>query len=386
MRIPREPGAVGALARLQLAGVGEAVSMVLEPEDEEFARASARNIENSIGSVRIPVGLAGPFVLRDVENTQPMTYYVPLATTEAALVASYSRGASVVGENGGFLTSVIAHSVARAPVFIFANVVEAAAFASWIGTQLETFATVVATTTRHGRLISIEPIVEGNRVFVRFCFETGEAAGQNMVTLATHAVCRRILEVHEASIRDWYLEANFSADKKATSLTLRGARGRRVVAEAFLPAAAVEERLHTTPERLAEFCSLGTFGAALAGQIGNQGHYANGLAALYLATGQDVACVAESAIGITRFDVLDERVLHAVVTLPGVIVGTVGGGTGLPSQRACLELIGLPERGAADRLAQLAAALCLAGELSISAAISADQFSQAHRRFARGTT
>ena len=150
-----------------------------------------------------------------------------------------------------------------------------------------------------------------------------------------------------------------------------------------MPSELVEKRLHTTPEMMVKYWAMSAIGGVLSGTIGVQGHYANGLAAIYLACGQDVACVAESAVGVTRYELSADGGLYASVTLPNLIVGTVGGGTGLPSQRACLELMGLAGAGNANALAEVCAAVALAGELSIVGAIVAGDFTRAHQRLAR---
>jgi hydroxymethylglutaryl-CoA reductase (NADPH) len=161
-------------------------------------------------------------------------------------------------------------------------------------------------------------------------------------------------------------------------------RGKKVSAEATIPAELVRKRLATTPEQMVNSWRMSAMGGVLSGTMGVHGHYANGLAALYLACGQDVACVAESAVGVTRFELTEAGDLYASVTLPNIMVGTVGGGTGLPSQRAGLEVLGLAGPGKAQALAEVCAALCLAGELSIIGAICSGSFSRAHRLLARG--
>jgi hydroxymethylglutaryl-CoA reductase (NADPH) len=226
--------------------------------------------------------------------------------------------------------------------------------------------------------------VEGNNVFLNFEFLTADASGQNMVTLATEAICEYIEAHTPVRPRYHFVEANLSGDKKASAQSFLLVRGRKVSAEARIPAELVEKRLRTTPEQMVNFWRMSAMGGVLSGTMGLQGHYANGLAALYLACGQDVACVAESAVGITRFEVLDGRELYASVTLPNIMVGSVGGGTGLPSQKACLEVLGLSGAGKAQALAEVCAGLCLAGELSIMGALCSGDFSRAHRVLARG--
>ena len=175
-----------------------------------------------------------------------------------------------------------------------------------------------------------------------------------------------------------------SGDKKATTHSFMSVRGKKVSAEVVLPAGLVERRLHTTTARMLDYWRMSALGGVMTGSIGVHGHYANGLAALFIACGQDAACVAEAAVGVTRFEQTDDGSLYAAVTLPNMIVGTVGGGTSLPSQRACLDIMGLGGPGHARSLAEVAAALALAGELSIIGALTAGHFTQAHQKLARG--
>jgi hydroxymethylglutaryl-CoA reductase (NADPH) len=221
-------------------------------------------------------------------------------------------------------------------------------------------------------------------VYIAFEFTTGDASGQNMVTIATAAICEYLQAHSPVTPRYHFLEANMSGDKKASHQSFLNVRGRKVTAEALLPAALVESRLHATPGQFADYWRMGAMGGVLSGTIGVQGHFANGLAALYIACGQDAACVAESAVGTTRFEVRDGGDLYASVTLPNVMVGTVGGGTALPGQHACLQWLGLAGTGHANALAEVVAGLMLAGELSITGALIAGHFAQAHASLARG--
>lgn len=339
------------------------------------------SVENCIGALQVPIGLAGPLHIEGAHAHGD--YYLPLATTEAALVASYSRGAQLISEAGGCAALVLAEGIGRSPGFAFASLREAARFAEWALAQRLVFNGCVAAATSHGRLKELRAVIEGNHVYLHLDFLTGDAAGQNMVTLATEAICAYILAESPIQPDYWFLEANYSGDKKASARSFVGVRGRRVSAEVTVPAELVRRRLHTTPERMADYFRMGALGGVLSGTLGAQGHYANGLAALYLATGQDVACVAESAVGVTRMEVTTDSDLYAAVTLPSVIVGTVGGGTNLPGQRACLELMGLAGPGHAAALAEVCAGLCLAGELSLIGALCAGQFASAHRKLAR---
>jgi hydroxymethylglutaryl-CoA reductase (NADPH) len=341
-----------------------------------------KNIENFIGTVKLPVGLAGPLRVNGAHALGD--YYVPLATTEAALVASYSRGAQLITEAGGCTSVVLNEGVVRAPGFAFDTLADAALFVAWATASFDALSAVAKQTTRHGELVDMQLTVEGNHVHAQLEFTTGDASGQNMVTIAADAICRHIVAHSPIKPRSWFVEANMSGDKKATTHSFMTVRGKKVSAEITLPGSLVEERLHTTARRMSDYARMSALGGVMSGSIGVQGHYANGLAALFIACGQDAACVAEAAVGVTRFEVTEGDGLYAAVTLPNLIVGSIGGGTGLPSQKACLDILGLGGAGRARAFAEVAAALALAGELSIIGAITAGHFTRAHQELARG--
>ena len=351
---------------------------------DEFTIAGAetysRNVEHLIGTVKVPVGIAGPIRVNGAHAQGQ--YFVPLATTEAALVASYNRGAQLITEAGGCSAVVISEGMTRAPGFVFDTLHEAGRFVAWVMSNLHGVRRAGEATTRHGHLTDVRVTVEGSNVYLIFEFTTGDAAGQNMVTIATQAICEFILEQCPIAPRRWYVEANHSGDKKASAQAFTSVRGRSVTAEVLVPRQVIEERLHTTPAAMADYWRVSAIGGVMSGTIGVQGHYANGLAALFLACGQDVACVAESAVGVTRLE-LRGTDLYAAVTLPTLAVGTIGGGTGLPSQRACLEILGLAGNGHANAFAEVAGAVALAGELSIVGALVANEFTRAHSSLAR---
>jgi hydroxymethylglutaryl-CoA reductase (NADPH) len=342
----------------------------------------ARNIENFIGTVKVPVGLAGPLRVNGAHAHGD--YYVPLATSEAALVASYSRGAQLITACGGCAAVVLSEGVTRAPAFAFETLGDAVVFVGWVATSFDELKHAASTTTRHGELVDMQLTVEGNNVHVRLEFMTGDASGQNMVTIATDAVCRHIVERSPVRPRVWFVEGNMSGDKKATTHSFMSVRGKKVSAEVTVPGSLIEDRLHTTAGAMADYARMSMLGGVMSGSIGVQGHYSNGLAALFIACGQDAACVAEAAVGVTRFEVRDDGALYAAVTMPNLIVGTVGGGTRLPSQKACLDILGLSGPSHARALAEIAAALALAGELSIIGALTAGHFTRAHQELARG--
>ncbi len=357
---------------------------VADPASLAAHAGYARNIENFVGTVKVPVGLVGP--LRVNGLAAQGDYSLPLATTEAALVASYHRGARVITDSGGCTVLTVNEGVSRAPAFAFRSLLEAGRFVQWCIEHDAELRSAAEATTRHGRLENVRFTVEGNHVYLLCEFTTGDASGQNMVTIAAQAICSLLEERCPVKPAYGFVECNFSGDKKSSTQSFQSVRGRKVSAEVRIPRVLVRRLLHTTPEKMLEYWRISAMGGILSGTIGIQGHYANGLAALFIACGQDAACVSEAAVGVTRLEVEDDGdgFLYACVTLPNLIVGTVGGGTGLPSQRACLDVMRLAGEGNARAFAEVCAALVLAGEISITAAMSANQFTQAHARLARG--
>lgn len=348
------------------------------PPDPADLRGS---IENQIGMASIPLGVIGPLRVNGLHASGD--YYVPLATSEGALVASYDRGARVITEAGGAAALTTTEHVQRAPAFVFPVMADAALFAHWVVTQFDRLAEVAASRSRHGRLLDISVHLQGNHVYLILDYHTGDAAGQNMVTFCTAAICEDVVERAPRKPETWYVESNMSGDKKATALSFSRTRGRNATAEAVIPRALVEKRLRTTPERMAEYWRVSFIGGVQTGSIGVSGHVANGIAALFLACGQDVACVSEAAVGVTRLELTGDGDLYAMVNLPNLIVGTVGGGTRLPTARECLRLLECDGPDTAARFAEICAAVVLGGELSIVAALCAGDFARAHEAFGR---
>jgi hydroxymethylglutaryl-CoA reductase (NADPH) len=357
-------------------------SELFDAKAEEQLEQYEHNVENYIGTVRLPVGVIGPLRVNGIFAKGD--FYVPLATTEAALVASYGRGARLISSVGGCTTGTLAEGVHRSPGFAFASTTDAGLFVVWVCASYELLHEAAEKTTRHGKLVELSPHVEGDHVYLVCSYTTGDAAGQNMVTIATEAVCAAIIEHSPVKPLYWFVEANFSGDKKASAMSFVGVRGRKVTASVELPGEEIARQLHTTSKRMEDYWRMSALGGVMSGSIGVQGHYANGLAALYLATGQDAACVAESAVGVTRMELRDEGRLFVSVTLPNIIAGTVGGGTGLPTQSAGLNIMGLKGAGKARVFGEVCAAVCLAGELSIIGALCAHEFASAHKNLARG--
>jgi len=340
------------------------------------------NVENAIGAAQVPLGVAGPLLV-DGEHARGV-FYVPLATTEGALVRSYERGMVALTKAGGARVRLWADENRVAPLFPLADVSEALAFAREVEASLAAIRAAAESTTRHGRLLRLTCMPIGRDVIVNFSYSTGDAQGMNMAVKATDEACRWIV-AHTRAER-YFIFSGFDSEKRASGSLFSGGKGKTATAGAELPAALVRAHLHSTPERMAEVWAATVAGHLQAAAIGYNGHYANGLAALFIACGQDIANVANSAVGITRFEVTPAGGLYASVTLPSLSVATVGGGTGLGTARECLEMLGCAAdggQGGAPKLAEIAAATLLAGELSMGAAIASGELVAAHEAYGR---
>jgi hydroxymethylglutaryl-CoA reductase (NADPH) len=339
------------------------------------------NIEQHIGFTQIPTGVIGPLIIKG--TAAQGEFFIPLATSEGALVASYNRGARACSLSGGIVSVCLTEGVQRAPLFKFKNLQEVGFFMQWILEQSDSFRDIVSQNSNYAKLEDIKLNMEGNHVVLVFEFQTGEAAGQNMVTICTDAICQFIIKNTPIQPQHWFIESNYAGDKKATTVAFSTVRGKKVTAEATIKREIVKEILATTPEKIAQYWQSSSVTAVQSGAIGIQGHFANGLTAIFLATGQDAACVSEAYVGITRMEVDLDGNLYVSVTLPSLVVGTVGGGTKLPTQNECLKLLGCEGQGSARKLAEICGATILAGELSIAAAIACGSFSKAHKLFGR---
>jgi len=337
------------------------------------------NVENPIGAAQVPLGVAGPLAIEG-EHARGV-FYVPLATTEGVLVRSYERGMTALTRAGGAVTRLHADENRVAPVFQFAGVAEARQFCLRLEELLPEVRAAAEATTRHGRLLRLEPRPLGRMVMVNFCYSTGDAHGMNMIAKATESACE--LLVARGAAGRYTIFSGMDSEKRASGALLGGGKGKQVVAGARLPARLVRAYLHATPAEMHELWQNTVLGHLQAGALGYNGHFANGLAALFIACGQDVANVVNSAVGVTHFEVTAEGDLYASVTLPSLTVATVGGGTGQGTARECLEMLGCAGAGGAPKLAEIAAATLLAGELSMGAALASGEFVRAHEMYGR---
>ncbi|MDR0198666.1 MAG: hydroxymethylglutaryl-CoA reductase (NADPH) [Methanomassiliicoccaceae archaeon] len=342
-------------------------------------KAAEKNIENMIGAVQVPLGFAGPFMIEG--DHAKGEFLVPLATTEGALVASVSRGMSVITASGGAKVKIFKDAMTRAPVFRVKGAGHAAEVIEWISKNSKKMNDAVKGTTSHGKFLGAETFPNGRSLFVRMSFETGDAMGMNMVTLAAEAVCRLIEKETGAVLVS--VSGNMCTDKKPAWINAIEGRGKTVVAEATIPAETVKKKLHTSVDSVVETnIRKNLIGSSMAGSIGHNAHAANMAAALYIATGQDPAQVVEASLTMTVCESVDGD-LYISVRMPSVEVGTVGGGTKLPCQSEALRMMDCLGPGKVKKLAEIVAATVLAGELSVLAAQAAGQLGKAHSELGR---
>jgi hydroxymethylglutaryl-CoA reductase (NADPH) len=340
------------------------------------------NIENLTGAVQVPLGFAGPLLVNG-QHAQG-DFFVPMATTEGTLIASYNRGMRVAREAGGVKTTVANEAMQRAPVFGFENARHAQDFGRWIMSNLDTIRARAEETSSVAKLIDIEQYPASRFLYLRFNYTTGDAAGQNMTGKATNAACQWILKSYQdAAIIDFTLSGNLDTDKKASYINTLRTRGKRVIAEIILPNKLLEEQLHVRSEQMFAARQRSTQGAWLAGATNNGSHAANALAAIFIATGQDAANVAESHVGYVYSELHENQDLYYSITLPSLIVATYGGGTNLPTQKEALGALGCVGKGKVQKLAEIVAATVLCGELSLGAAVVAGHWVDAHEKFGR---
>jgi len=338
------------------------------------------NIENFMGVAQVPIGLAGP--LRINGEHAKGDFYIPMATSEGTLVASYNRGMRLLSESGGVKTTVIGQFMQRSPAFFFDDALQARDFGDWVAENFEPIKQAAETTTRSGKLMNIRQFAIGPVRNLRFNYTTGDAAGQNMTGKATRAACEWIMKNYPKKAR-YILSGNMDTDKKHSRANMLLTRGKRVVAECTIKGDLLKSMMHTSAKDLFFTRQISNVGAFLAGSANNGAHAANGLTAMFIATGQDVANVSESHAGVTYAQLLDNGDYYWSITLTSLIVATYGGGTGLATQRECLEMMDCYGKGKANKFAEICAAVVLAGDTSLSSAILADEWVSSHDAMGR---
>jgi len=351
-------------------------------------RASYRNCENFIGVAQVPVGVIGPLRLRGEHVDGDV--FVPLATTEAALVASSNRGCAAIREAGGATVRVEEVGMTRAPVFRTSGIDQTRRFVAWVREHEDEIRAITDSTSRYLKLLDIRPYAFGTSVFLRFKFDSGDAMGMNMATIACDRAISELIEP-ETGVSCIALSGNYCVDKKPAAINFQEGRGKRVFAEVVLEAPVLKRYLKTTARDLVEAqYRKNLLGSIAAGSKGFNAHYANVLAALFIATGQDPAHVVEGSLGVTCIEPRGPEAVYASIYLPDLPLGAIGGGTQLATQHEALSLLGVvpdPQRpgAAARRLAEIVGGAVLAGELSLMAAFTSQDLARAHERLSRGT-
>src|SRR3954465_6663465 len=338
------------------------------------------NVEQFLGVAQVPIGLAGP-LLADGEHAQG-EFYVPMATAEGTLVASYNRGMRLLYEAGGVTTTIMHDRMQRAPAFLFESGRQARAFGEWLTENFDDIKKAAETTTKSGKLIEIEQYTAGRMVYTRFAYTTGDAAGQNLTGKATAAACAWIAGKVD-TIEHFFLESNFATDKKSSQVNMLHTRGKRVIAEATIPNDLFQRIMRSSSDLMYRARQVSNLGGFMSGVNNNGAHSANGITAMFIATGQDAANVAESSAAFVYAELRENGDYYYSVTMPSLIVATYGGGTGLATQRECLELLGCYGKGKVRKFAEIVAATVLCGELSLGSAIVAEEWVEAHDLFGR---
>lgn len=337
------------------------------------------NVENLIGVAQVPIGIAGP--LRVNGRFAEGTFYVPMATTEGALIYTCNQGMLVVSLAGGVTTSILKDELHISPIFSFKSLQVAEEFVEWLDGAFDGIKQSAEKTTRFGKLLRLEPYIFDKNVVVKFCYSTGDAMGINMITFATEEACKLI--VAAVSPKKYYLQSNFSSIKKVTAHNFLTGFGKTVIAEAVIPGSLIKRIFNLRAEDIVNYYQQVKLTTTHAGMMGITGHSANALEAVFIACGQDVACVVDSHVGVTNFEVTEDKSLYISVKLPSLLAGTVGGGTALPTQRECLNLLGCYGAGHAKKFSEILAATVLAGELGICARVANGTFADAHRKYGR---
>lgn len=347
----------------------------------DMDKASKKNIENPIGTIQIPLGVVGPVKING--EYADGIFYIPLATSEGALLASVNRGCSVIRKSGGANVRIFSDKMTRAPVIKTNSIVESLEIKKWIENNFDELKEIAESTTSHGKLIKIDPIIViGSYVYPRFSYSTGDSMGMNMVTIATEKVLEKLTEETNAQIIA--LSGNVCVDKKSSYINLIEGRGKSVIAEVLIPEEIVNKTLKTNSKDMVEVnMSKNLIGSAVSGSTGFNAHYANMIAAIFLATGQDVAHVVEGSIGITNAEDRDGD-LYFSITLPDLPVATVGGGTSLETAQESLGIIDSSGSSKVKKFAEIVATTVLAGELSLVAALAAGHLAKAHKDLGRG--
>ena len=344
-------------------------------------QVSDKNIENLIGATQIPLGVAGPISIQN-SKFKIQNFFVPLATTEGALIASVSRGCKAILESGGVHVEYHNVGVTRAPVFKTSGIKKNVEVKKWIGENYEQIKRLCESTSSHLKLLKIDSNFAGRSLFIRFSFDSEDAMGMNMATIAAEKAIEFIEK--DTGIICLSVSGNYDVDKKASWLNFINGRGKQVWADITLKKEVIAQVLRTSSDKICNLILRKILtGSAMAGSMGFNAHYANIIAAIFAATGQDLGQVVEGSLGITSAETLDNGDLYFSVYLPNLMIGTVGGGTNLPTQKEALQIMGIKDSGDTKKFATIIVSAVLAGELSLLASQSAGTLGESHIKLGR---
>ena len=335
-------------------------------------------IENHVGFMKVPMAVVGPMLLDGVYAKGEFS--VPLCTIEGTLAMSMNRGILASYLCGGTTVRHFRQELSRAPVFIFDSFDESAKFQSWVEKNKDSIAAAAESTTNYGKVLRIDQYTVQNYVVLDIVLDTGNAAGQNMVTLAAQVACELI---RKETGHNYFLESNINSDKKPSVRNMLLGRGHAVAAETVIKNSVMKKVLKMDPDVLFKSWPYYSTISSMAGIHGNGIHESNALTAIYLATGQDAACAAENSTAHFSIEKMDDG-LKFKLTLPSLTVGTVGGGTRLKMQKKNLEMLGCAEGEHSSRkLAEIIAGATLALDISLVCAIGSHTFTDAHMKYGR---
>ena len=335
-------------------------------------------IENHIGFLKIPMAIVGPMLLDGTYASGE--FCVPVCTLEGTLALSMNRGMYASSLCGGTIVKHFRQELSRAPVFIFDNIKQSSEFQLWVSKNEKEIINAAESTTNHGKVIRIDQYTVQNYVVLDIVMDTSNAAGQNMVTLAAKVACEYI---YKKTNQNYFLESNINSDKKASVRNMLLGRGHGVTAETTIKNSVMKRILKMDPDILFDSWNFYPIVSSMAGIFGNGLHVSNALTAIYLATGQDTACVAENSIGHIGLEKREDG-LKFKLTLPSLTVGTIGGGTRLKMQNKNLELLGCSGgENSSRKLAEIIAGATLALEISLICAIGSHTWTDAHMKYGR---
>ncbi|GIW63926.1 MAG: 3-hydroxy-3-methylglutaryl-CoA reductase [Patescibacteria group bacterium] len=339
---------------------------------------SKLHCENLIGATILPLGVAGPLKLVSLNSGQKRLCFVPLATTEGALVASVNRGCKAISLSGGVKVFIEKVGTTRGPIFYVKNLAEAVSFKKWLTQNQSKIRSALESSSNHLKFLKFDYQIMLPYFYLRLYFDTDQAMGMNMVTIATEKLAELIEK--ELDIRCVSVSGNFCIDKKPAYLNFLSGRGLKVWAEIEISSAVLKQVLKTSADRIfSVWLSKNIGGSLISGSLGYNAHFANIVSAFFAAVGQDLAHTVEGSLGSTSAEIKGEN-LYFSIYQPAVMLGVLGGGTKLQIKQEAIKVTGAKT---SQELAEVLAGAVLAGELSLLASLAEGSLAKAHKKLGR---